>query len=109
MTHASFDNQKHYKTLPVVATDIRAKARPLWDVLDEQLEEAHTTGVDLPNCYENPALFADYTEQISDPMAQELCAGCPLLIACGAYAKIERPNDGIYGGVNYFRKDWEHD
>lgn len=109
MTLGPLDKSRHYPATPSAPLKLRPKSEPYWNAFHEALNEAHETGENLPNCDEKYDLYADQAENVSDSMARALCFDCPLLDLCAAYAEVERPNAGIYGGKSYHRKDWVHD
>lgn len=109
MTVEGFNNAIHYKSMPVDALQVRTKARAAYDLLSEALEEAHTTGEGLPNCDEQPELWADYDDKVTPDLARLMCEDCPLFDMCRNYAMLERPNSTVMGGINFRRRDWEHD
>lgn len=116
MTLGPLDKSRHYPATPSAPLKLRPKSEPYWNAFHEALNEAHETGENLPFCDEKYDLYADHDEDISDEMAKVLCgdtgdpaAKCPLFDLCKAYAEVERPNSSIYGGLNYRRRDWNHD
>lgn len=58
-------------------------------------------------CKANPGPYMDWDEEDgnvpSEADAAALCAGCPLLQACGNYAVAARMTDGIWGGRRFIK------
>ncbi len=86
------------KKNPLAHLNIKPDAERAWDRFNKALEEARTTGVNVPNCQDRPAEFVDYDEE-DLPTAEEaymLCSGCPILSLCATWAEQERPAYGIW-------------
>lgn len=53
------------------------------------------------NCLGEPELYIDFEEWPTEEDAAELCFGCPIRKACGAYAESTPTAWGIWGGKVY--------
>lgn len=109
----TYDKRLHYSTLPTDSTRLRSKSERAYHVFSEALSEAHESGENLPNCDENPALWADYASDVSPEMAEEMCgtgnSKCPLFALCYNFAMLEKPSAGIWHGVSYEHPEWPND
>lgn len=82
-----------------------------------QLRDAHAladkaqAAIDA-KCRGNPEPYTDYNRDTipSDAEAAKLCAGCPLMAACGNKAAAERPAWGVWGAqVWVYGEPWAGD
>jgi hypothetical protein len=93
--------------LPILGSDL-AKKNPL-DSLKMNLEQSRASdtlayAIDdsglRPPCEADPIRWNGYDE--SNPPTQEqaaaMCAGCPFLIKCDAFAEQLKPDVGVWGG-----------
>lgn len=88
------------KKNPLAHLNVKPDAERAWDRFNKALEEARTSGVNVPNCQDKPAPYADYDEE-NIPSAEDaygLCFGCPLIELCSSYAEQERPAWGVWAG-----------
>lgn len=67
------------------------------DLLDAM--ETHT-----PACRDIPLFTADDPSRADREVCAAICADCPLLIECSAYAEAAKPAAGIWAGVTHGRK-----
>jgi len=76
-----------------------------YNTLQDELEEFGGNCVDV-----TPSPWIDYSNDAADgepfpePSAVEavmMCAGCPVVEACFAYAKESKQSYGIWGGVKF--------
>ena len=93
--------------LPILGSDL-AKKNPL-DGLKMNIEQSRASdalayAIDdsglRPPCESNPARWDGYDES-SPPTPEEasaMCAGCPFLKQCDAFAITLRPDNGVWGG-----------
>ena len=56
---------------------------------------------DQLKCQINPRPYIDEPEMVTQDMAEELCHKCPLLRDCYQFAKANKEEYGIWGGVNF--------
>jgi hypothetical protein len=57
-----------------------------------------------PACRDYELFTADTTDEAQRDLAQRLCASCPLVDACRAYAEASKPTVGIWAGIPYPRR-----
>lgn len=82
---------------------VKPVAENAWTQFNDALEEARTSGVNVPKCENNPTVYSDYDEE-EMPSAFEArmaCNDCPLLILCGEYAKADKPAWGVWAGKRW--------
>ena len=56
---------------------------------------------DRPLCADDPRFTADDLTQTDVNELGQICAICPLVEFCSAYAAIERPKVGVWAGKRY--------
>jgi len=73
---------------------VRAKpdADAAWLVLSAALEDT------VPPCADDPLFTADSPSKDDQDFMRSLCAMCPLLAECHAYATAARPAAGFWAG-----------
>lgn len=74
---------------------VRPVAQEAWERFNAVRQEK---GYDKARCTGRESKFADYETPPTDGQAQMMCAGCPFLEECGAFADAEQPAWGIWGG-----------
>lgn len=69
---------------------------------NELLMEANKEGYDrrFP-CFDQPGPWSDYERSPSPEVAEEMCAGCPILKECREFGLVTKPGWGVHGGIAY--------
>lgn len=57
-----------------------------------------------PACRDYEFFTADQADTAQKALATRLCAACPLIDACRAYAEASKPTTGIWAGIPYPRR-----
>jgi len=83
----------------LTSTLVRPSAKKQWDAFQNAMRDLEFSGIDW-NCKDRWNEFALYSDENAPTaqQAQEMCAGCPLLELCDAYATAQREIDGVWGG-----------
>lgn len=71
---------------------VRPVAVPAWNQLQAAL------AVSAPACADDARYIADALTPADKNELAEICAACPILIACAAYAATEQPDGGFWPG-----------
>jgi len=88
---------------PLRYLSVRKNAEKAWEVFDKALTLASRTGRKVPKCDGKSGLYSDYGDDSvpTQEDAELMCAGCPLLKQCEAFARLERPTHGVWAGQVY--------
>lgn len=64
-------------------------------------------------CANNPYYYTDFTdgnqagEELTEDDCEALCADCPLLKLCYDFAVLNEEENGVWGGISFYKKiDW---
>lgn len=78
---------------------VKKPAISAWVRLNEAMEDLTS----YP-CKENPDEYFD-EEIFDEDIAENLCAGCPLLKLCFDFAVLNEEKYGVWGGINFADED----
>lgn len=90
----------------LVNLSIRPSAKKAWEGFNAALAKgADAKEPVLPRC-EGDTSYTDYDAfNVPSPgRAKMMCAGCPFIAQCAAFAEAEKPAWGVFGGNVYGRK-----